>query len=133
SRASDRRGTGGERRADAASGRVPGAARAAVRLLHARDADDGGRPARVRPAEARRGRGGAHRPDLPLYRLRADRRGDPESGGGMNLAAVLEGAAGRAGDREAVVDGELRLTYAQLRQRAARLAAGLAGLGLDRG
>jgi non-ribosomal peptide synthetase component E (peptide arylation enzyme) len=51
----------------------------------------------------------------------------------VNLAAVLEGAAARAGDREAVVDGALRLTYAQLRERAARLAAGLAELGLERG
>jgi 2-furoate---CoA ligase len=51
----------------------------------------------------------------------------------VNLAAVLEGAAARAPDREAVVDGDLRLTYAQLRERAARAAAGLAELGLERG
>jgi 2-furoate---CoA ligase len=51
----------------------------------------------------------------------------------VNLAAVLEGSAARAGEREAVADGELRLTYAQLRDRAARLAAGLAELGLRRG
>jgi 2-furoate---CoA ligase len=51
----------------------------------------------------------------------------------VNLAAVLEGAAARAPDREAVVDGELRLTYAQLRDRAARLSAGLAELGLEPG
>jgi 2-furoate---CoA ligase len=51
----------------------------------------------------------------------------------VNLAAVLEGAAARAGEREAVVDGELRLTYGRLRERAARLAAGLGELGLRRG
>jgi 2-furoate---CoA ligase len=51
----------------------------------------------------------------------------------VNLAAALEGAAARAGEREAVVDGELRLTYAQVRDRAARLAGGLAELGLGQG
>ena len=51
----------------------------------------------------------------------------------MNLAAVLDAAAARAAGDEAVVDGDLRLTYAQLRERAARLATGLAELGLRRG
>jgi 2-furoate---CoA ligase len=52
----------------------------------------------------------------------------------VNLAAVLEGAAERDGEREAVVQrGGLRLTYAQLRERAARIAAGLQELGLRRG
>ena len=52
----------------------------------------------------------------------------------MNLAAVLEAAAARAGEREAVVQsGGFRLTYAELRDRAARLAAGLVELGLGRG
>jgi len=52
----------------------------------------------------------------------------------VNLAAVLEGAAARAAEREAVVQpGVVRLTYAELRERAARLAGGLARLGLGRG
>ncbi len=51
----------------------------------------------------------------------------------MNLAAVLEAAAARAGEREAVVQSDLRLTFADLRERAARLASGLAELGLRRG
>jgi acyl-CoA synthetase (AMP-forming)/AMP-acid ligase II len=52
----------------------------------------------------------------------------------MNLAAVLEGSAERDGEREAVVQrGGLRLTYAQLRERAARIATGLEELGLGRG
>ncbi len=52
----------------------------------------------------------------------------------MNLAAVLEAAAARAGELDAVVQhGGFRLTYAELRERAARLATGLAGFGLGRG
>ena len=52
----------------------------------------------------------------------------------MNLAAVLEAAAARAGERDAVVQPDgVRLTYGQLRDRAAHLAGGLAELGLRRG
>ena len=52
----------------------------------------------------------------------------------MNLAAALEGAAARVGEHEAVVErGGPRLTYAELCERAARLAAGLTELGLGRG
>jgi 2-furoate---CoA ligase len=51
----------------------------------------------------------------------------------VNLAAALEGVAARAGEREALVDGGTRLTYAELRERAARLAGGLARAGLRRG
>ena len=52
----------------------------------------------------------------------------------MNLAAVLEAAAARAGERDAVVQSRgFRLTYAELRERTARLAAGLMELGLARG
>ncbi len=50
----------------------------------------------------------------------------------MNLALSLLYAADRTPDAEALVDGELRLTYAQLRERAARLARGLEQLGLER-
>ena len=39
----------------------------------------------------------------------------------------------RDDDRTAVVDGERQITYAELRERAHRLAAGFAGLGLRRG
>ena len=52
----------------------------------------------------------------------------------MNLAAVLEAAAARAGGADAVVQpGSVQLSYADLRERAARLAGGLAALGLARG
>lgn len=51
----------------------------------------------------------------------------------MNLALSLVGAAERAPGAEAVVDGETRITYAQLRSLAARLASGLARQGIGRG
>ncbi|MBV8258932.1 MAG: AMP-binding protein, partial [Actinobacteria bacterium] len=52
----------------------------------------------------------------------------------MNLAASLEGAAARDPEREALVQRDaVRLTYADLADRAARLARGLAALGLRRG
>jgi 2-furoate---CoA ligase len=51
----------------------------------------------------------------------------------VNLAASLEGAAGRGPEREALVQDGLRLTYAQLLDGTARLAGGLAQLGLRRG
>jgi 2-furoate---CoA ligase len=43
----------------------------------------------------------------------------------VNLAASLLYAAERNPEAEAVVDGEVRLTYAQLLERAARVASGL--------
>ena len=51
----------------------------------------------------------------------------------MNLALSLLYAAERSPEAEAVVEGDVRLTYAQLRERAARLAGGLAGGGIARG
>ena len=51
----------------------------------------------------------------------------------MNLAASLEGAAARDPEREALVHGDVRLTYAQLLDQTARLAGGLHQLGLRRG
>ena len=51
----------------------------------------------------------------------------------MNLALSLLYAAERTPDAEAVVDGEVRITYAGLRERAGRLAAGLAHGGIRRG
>jgi len=51
----------------------------------------------------------------------------------VNLARSLEYAAERHPEREAVVDGEVRLTFADLRKRAARLAGRLGDLGLERG
>jgi 2-furoate---CoA ligase len=51
----------------------------------------------------------------------------------VNLALSLAYAAERRPEREAVVDGEVRLTYDALRMRAARLASGLESLGLKRG
>ncbi len=51
----------------------------------------------------------------------------------MNLALSLLYAAERTPEAEAVVDGDVRLTYADLRARAARLAGRLAGEGVHRG
>jgi 2-furoate---CoA ligase len=51
----------------------------------------------------------------------------------VNLALGLLAVAERFPEREAVVDGDVRLTYAELRARAARLAGALLDLGLDRG
>ena len=52
----------------------------------------------------------------------------------MNLAASLEGSAQRWPEREALVEpARLRLSYADLCGRVARLAGGLARLGLRRG
>jgi 2-furoate---CoA ligase len=51
----------------------------------------------------------------------------------MNLAVHLDGAAARHHEREALVHSELRLSYSELRERAARLAGSLAALGLQSG
>jgi 2-furoate---CoA ligase len=51
----------------------------------------------------------------------------------VNLALSLLCAAERNPEAEAVVDGGVRLTYAELRSRAARLAGGLEQEGLARG
>ncbi len=51
----------------------------------------------------------------------------------MNLALSLLYAAERHPEREAVVDRDVRLTYAELRERAARLTRSLDELGLGRG
>jgi long-chain acyl-CoA synthetase len=50
-----------------------------------------------------------------------------------NVGAALERAARLFGDREAVVDGELRWSYAELRARVAGFDAALEGLGLRQG
>jgi 2-furoate---CoA ligase len=51
----------------------------------------------------------------------------------VNLALSLLAAAERNPDAEALVEGDIRLTYAELREHAARLAGGLAELGVGRG
>jgi 2-furoate---CoA ligase len=51
----------------------------------------------------------------------------------MNLALSLDYAAERFPEHEAVVDGDVRLTYRDLRERAVRVAGALQQLGLDRG
>ncbi len=51
----------------------------------------------------------------------------------MNIASLLADGIARAGDRLALVQGDRALTYRALGDRVARLAAGLAGLGLRRG
>jgi acyl-CoA synthetase (AMP-forming)/AMP-acid ligase II len=49
----------------------------------------------------------------------------------MNIAATLSKARRLFPDKEAVVDGDRRLTYRQLAERVDRLAAGLAAIGLS--
>lgn len=51
----------------------------------------------------------------------------------MNLALTLLYAAERTPDAEALVQGSYRLTWAELRRRAARLAGGLAAMGVGAG
>jgi fatty-acyl-CoA synthase len=51
----------------------------------------------------------------------------------VNIAGLLADGIARAGDRLALVQGSRTLTYRALGDRVARLAAGLAGLGLRRG
>lgn len=51
----------------------------------------------------------------------------------MNIAGLLASGITRAGGRLALVQGSRALTYRELGDRVARLAAGLAGLGLRRG
>ncbi len=42
-------------------------------------------------------------------------------------------AAARNGEKTAIVDGDLELTFAQLKERTANLASALAGMGIDKG
>ena len=51
----------------------------------------------------------------------------------MNLWTLLERAAGSHPHKVAAIDGELRVSYAQLRARCASLAAGLSQRGVQRG
>lgn len=51
----------------------------------------------------------------------------------MNVAQLLEAAATAVGNKPALAYGQRVLTYPQLAERVARLATGLAGLGLRRG
>ena len=51
----------------------------------------------------------------------------------MTLAALLERAAHRRPHADAVVDGDRRLTYAELAARARALAEGFRRLGVNRG
>jgi acyl-CoA synthetase (AMP-forming)/AMP-acid ligase II len=51
----------------------------------------------------------------------------------MFISTLIERAATRWPDRTAVVDGDVRISYAELRDRVARLANALAGLGLEPG
>lgn len=51
----------------------------------------------------------------------------------MFVSTLLDRAATRWPTRTAIVDGDTQLTYAQLRDRVARLANALTGLGLDPG
>lgn len=51
----------------------------------------------------------------------------------MFIATLIDRAATRWPSRTAVVDGDVRLSFAELRDRVARLANALAGLGLEPG
>jgi acyl-CoA synthetase (AMP-forming)/AMP-acid ligase II len=51
----------------------------------------------------------------------------------VNIAGLLTDGITRAGEQVALVQGSRSLTYPALGNRVARLAAGLAGLGLERG
>ena len=51
----------------------------------------------------------------------------------MNLAWSLIGSAERAGERDALVEGERRLTHAQVLDETRRLAGGLRGVGVAPG
>src|SRR5581483_5743430 len=96
--------------------------RPAVRLLHARDPGRRHRAPRARAAAGpRAGRRPARRPPLPLYRLRADRRGDPRGGRRVNLAQSLLAACERHPELEAFP----RLPYGELLPRVRAVAGGL--------
>src|SRR5262249_39768570 len=78
-------------------------------------------------ADPRGDRRHALRPPLPLHGVRADRRRHRRGGGGtVNLALSLLAAAERTPRAEALPG----ITYAELRERASRIAG---GLGLARG
>src|SRR5258708_2123578 len=105
------------------------------------------RPSRSRVSPARcprRARGGTpeagDRPRLPPLRSarrRAARARSEEQGKGsprpLTLAALLERAAHRRPHADAVVDGDRRLTYAELAVRTRALAEGFRRLGVARG
>ncbi|MFM7063282.1 MAG: AMP-binding protein, partial [Actinomycetes bacterium] len=57
----------------------------------------------------------------------------PEAPTNYNLANLWEAVVDRVGDRECLVCGDVRLTYAQLDERANRLAHHLAGAGVAEG
>ena len=98
-------------------------------------ADDLGRALRdgCRAAERRSRTGSSARRRGSCPRPRLDLVPGRRYTSGVNLALSLLYAAERHPDAEAVVDGGARLTYAELRERAARLAGGLEREGLRRG
>ncbi|MYS81402.1 AMP-binding protein, partial [Embleya scabrispora] len=57
-------------------------------------------------------------------------QGDLEWG---SIPALVDSAADRFGDREAVVDGNVRVDYAELRDRVRRAAAAVIAAGVDKG
>src|SRR3546814_19469940 len=56
-----------------------------------------------------------------------------EPAGSTSIPAVLAHTAERAGDELAVVDGDVRLTYAELRDEARSFGAGLVAVGVEPG
>ncbi|HLG89393.1 MAG TPA: AMP-binding protein [Alphaproteobacteria bacterium] len=67
--------------------------------------------------------------------IQATRRAEASPGlyRDITLDAHLARAAERYGDRLAIVEGDVRLTYAALAERVARVAAGFARIGVQRG
>src|SRR6266508_556761 len=105
-----------------------------MRLLHVGNPDGGRRPARAqRDSHAWRDRRHALGASVPLHRVRADRPRDRRGRRPVNLALSLVYAAERDPEREALVDGDARLTYRSVREGAARIATSLEQLGLTRG
>jgi non-ribosomal peptide synthetase component E (peptide arylation enzyme) len=57
----------------------------------------------------------------------------PGLGQALTIAGALDVAASQWGERVAIVDGEQRYAYAELRQRALRAAGAFTGLGVRKG
>src|SRR6185312_5486285 len=90
-----------------------------------------GRALRYRDRRRRVRRG-----ELPLDRHHCPARGEQArvtARPPASLDELLDAAVGEHGDRTALIDGELQLTYAELAARAAALAAALVEAGVAKG
>jgi acyl-CoA synthetase (AMP-forming)/AMP-acid ligase II len=57
----------------------------------------------------------------------------PAGGGGGSIPALTAAAAERFGDAPAIVDGDTRMSWAELHEQAGRFASGLAAAGVGKG